>query len=36
VPDHSNILEEYLWIVLRCNEMAAALRVFALFDLLLS
>lgn len=36
VPDHQNILEDYLWIILRSNEMAAALRVFTLFDLLLS
>lgn len=36
VPDHQNILEDYLWVVLRSNEMTALLRVCALFDLLIS
>lgn len=36
VPGHANILEDALWILLRSNEVTAALRVFTLFDLLLS
>lgn len=36
VPGHANILEDYLWIVLRTNEMATALRVFTLLDIRMS
>jgi len=36
LPDHSNILEAFLWAVLGCQEMVAFLRALTLFDLLLS
>lgn len=36
VPGHANILEDALCILLRSNEVTAALRVVTLFDLLLS
>jgi len=36
VPNHSNILEDYLWHTLGSVEIVALLRVHALFDLLVS
>lgn len=36
IPDHKNVLEDYLWTILSSAEVAAALRVYTLFDLLLS
>ena len=36
MPDHSNLLESYLWHVLGCSEVVALLRIFSLYDLLLS
>jgi len=36
VPNHSNILEDYLWHTLGSIEIVALLRVHALFDLLVS
>ena len=36
VPNHSNILEDYLWHTLGSTEIVALLRVHALYDLLVS
>jgi hypothetical protein len=35
IPDHKNVLEDYLWTILSSAEVAAALHVYTLFDLLL-
>lgn len=35
-PNHSNILEDFLWATLSCVEMVALTRVLTLWDLLLS
>ena len=36
VPNHSNILEDYLWHTLGSTEIVALLRVHTLYDLLVS
>jgi hypothetical protein len=35
-PGHKNVLEDFLWHSLSCVEMLASVRVFTLFDLVLS